>query len=154
MLPLAAPLAASGDPIDDKRAEAVRIQNDLDAQGERVSIADEQYNRAQVHLQDVQDSLAKTQSDLQRSNDKIAEIKGTPTIDSPNAYGDREADSKKKIWQPKNPARPKRGRRARRFSPSSRTRSDSKPYGAKTTRKRFAASKGRSISTRAPCQPI
>jgi excinuclease ABC subunit B len=40
--------------------------------------------------------------------DKISEIKGTPMIESKNAYGDVEGDSKQKIWQPKNPARPKR----------------------------------------------
>jgi excinuclease ABC subunit B len=40
--------------------------------------------------------------------DKITEIKGTPTIDSKNAYGDVDAETKQKIWQPKNPARPKR----------------------------------------------
>jgi excinuclease ABC subunit B len=40
--------------------------------------------------------------------DKISEIKGTPMIESKNAYGDVEAETKQKIWQPKNPARPKR----------------------------------------------
>src|SRR5947209_16934662 len=76
LLPLAAPLAASGDPIDDKRAEAARIQDQLDAQGNKVSIAAEQFNRAQLHLQDVQDSLAKAQADLQRSDQRMQEVKG------------------------------------------------------------------------------
>ncbi|HTL30812.1 MAG TPA: helicase-related protein, partial [Tepidisphaeraceae bacterium] len=40
--------------------------------------------------------------------DKIQEIKGAPLIDSPNAYGEPASDSKQKIWQPKNPSRPKR----------------------------------------------
>jgi excinuclease ABC subunit B len=39
--------------------------------------------------------------------DKISEIKGTPMIDSPNAYGE-VSDPKPKIWQPKNPSRPKK----------------------------------------------
>ncbi|MCA1843550.1 MAG: NlpC/P60 family protein [Actinobacteria bacterium] len=76
LLPLAAPLAASGDPIDDKRAEAARIQDQLDAQGNKVSIAAEQFNRAQLHLQDVEDSLAKAQTDLQRSDQRMQEVKG------------------------------------------------------------------------------
>ena len=76
LLPLAAPLAASGDPIDDKRVEAARIQDQLDAQGNKVSIAAEQFNRAQLHLQDVQDSLAKAQADLQRSDQRMQEVKG------------------------------------------------------------------------------
>ncbi len=39
--------------------------------------------------------------------DKIAEIKGTPTIVSPNGPVS-DSESRQKIWQPKNPARPKR----------------------------------------------
>lgn len=39
--------------------------------------------------------------------DKIAEIKGTPTIASPNGPVS-DSESRQKIWQPKNPARPKR----------------------------------------------
>src|SRR5919206_2832055 len=76
LLPLAAPLAASGDPIDDKRAEAARIQDQLDAQGEKVSIAAEQFNRAQLHVQQVQNSLAKAQADLERSEQRMQEVKG------------------------------------------------------------------------------
>jgi excinuclease ABC subunit B len=40
--------------------------------------------------------------------DKIAEIKGTPTIASPNGPLDSESESRQKIWQPKNSGRPKR----------------------------------------------
>src|SRR5438067_12068399 len=77
LLPLAAPwAAASADPIDDKRAEAARIQDQLEAQGEKVSIAAEQFNRAQLHVQDVQDSLAKAQSDLQRSDERMRQVRG------------------------------------------------------------------------------
>ena len=76
LLPLAAPWAASADPIDDKRAEAARIQDQLEAQGDKVSIAAEQFNRAQLHLQDVQDSLAKAQSDLQRSDERMQQVRG------------------------------------------------------------------------------
>jgi cell wall-associated NlpC family hydrolase len=76
LLPLANPLAALGDQIDDKRAEAARIQDQIDAQGEKVSIAAEQFNRAQLHVQDVQSSLAKAQADLDRSEQRMQEVKG------------------------------------------------------------------------------
>lgn len=76
LVPLAAQLAASGDPIDDKRAEASHIQDQLDAQGRKVSIAAEQFNRAQANLGDVRDALAKAQSDLKRSDDRLGVIKG------------------------------------------------------------------------------
>jgi cell wall-associated NlpC family hydrolase len=76
LLPLANPLAASGDTIDDKRAEAARIQDQIDAQGEKVGMAAEQFNRAQLHVQDVENSLAKAQSDLDHSEQRMQEVKG------------------------------------------------------------------------------
>ena len=45
-----------------------------------------------------------------------------------------------------------RGRRARRFSRSSKTRSASRRCAARTTPRRSGASRRRSISTRAPCR--
>ncbi|MDQ4096989.1 MAG: hypothetical protein M3144_03850, partial [Actinomycetota bacterium] len=75
LFPLAAPFAASGDPIDDKRAEAARIQDQLEAQGEKVSIAAQQFNRAQLHLRDVQESLTSAQADLQRSDERMKQVK-------------------------------------------------------------------------------
>ena len=45
-----------------------------------------------------------------------------------------------------------RGRKARRFSPSSKMRSGSRPCGGRTIRKRSAASRPRSISMPAPCR--
>jgi cell wall-associated NlpC family hydrolase len=69
-------LAASGDPIDDKKAEAARIQDQLDAQGEKVSVAAQRFNRAQLHLEEVRSSLAKAETDVKRSGERMQEIKG------------------------------------------------------------------------------
>ena len=74
--PLSAPPAAWGDPVDDKRAEAVRIQSQLEEQGEKVSVAAERYNRAQLDLDRVRASLEKTESDLRRSGERLIQVKG------------------------------------------------------------------------------
>lgn len=74
LLPLAAPLAASGDPIDDKRAEAARIQDQLDAQGTKVSVAVEQFNRARTQLSEFEANVAKAEADVARSDERMAEI--------------------------------------------------------------------------------
>ena len=76
LVPVAAPPAASGQSADDKRAEAARIQADLEAQGERVSVAAERFNRAQVHLDEVRGSLAKAESDFEKSSERMRLVKG------------------------------------------------------------------------------
>jgi cell wall-associated NlpC family hydrolase len=76
LLPAAASVPASGDPLDEKRAEAARIQDQLDAQGRKVSVAAEQFNRAQLHLTEVQGSLTKAEADLKKSTDRMGEIRG------------------------------------------------------------------------------
>jgi len=75
-LSLAAPPGASGDPVDDKRAEAARIQDQLEEQGRNVSIAAQRFNAAQSRLSDVQGSLAQAQADLQNSTERLAAVKG------------------------------------------------------------------------------
>jgi cell wall-associated NlpC family hydrolase len=86
MIPVASPSAASGDPLDDKRAEAARIQDDLEAQGRRVSVAAQQFNRTQGHLQEVRGSLAKAQEDLKRADERMVSIKGQLAQVAVNAY--------------------------------------------------------------------
>ena len=76
LVPLAVPNAALGDPVDDKRAEAARIQSQLEQQGEKVSIAAERFNRAQLNLERVEASIQKTEADLRRSNERFTEVKG------------------------------------------------------------------------------
>jgi cell wall-associated NlpC family hydrolase len=76
LVSLGAPSEAVGDPIDDKRAEAARLQDQLEEQGRKVSIATERFNRAQLQLAEVQDSLERTELDLRRSDDRVRQIKG------------------------------------------------------------------------------
>ncbi|MCA1692312.1 MAG: NlpC/P60 family protein [Actinobacteria bacterium] len=86
LTPLAAPTWAGGDPVDDKKAEAARIQNQLDAQGEKVSIAAERYNRAQIRLAELQSNLEKTELDLKRSNERFKQVRSRLTKVAVVAY--------------------------------------------------------------------
>ena len=45
-----APATAQGSPIDDKRAEAARLQAEIDANGTKISALSEQYNGARIRL--------------------------------------------------------------------------------------------------------
>ncbi|MFN2607787.1 MAG: NlpC/P60 family protein, partial [Acidimicrobiales bacterium] len=71
LLPLVALSPASGDQVADKKAEAAQIAKELDADGSRVSMAAEQFDRAQLKLQDVRASLDKAKADLARADDRM-----------------------------------------------------------------------------------
>ena len=62
---------ASADPLADKRAEAARIQEALERQGEKVSILAERSNRAQLKVAEVEGSLAKTAAEVARSDERL-----------------------------------------------------------------------------------
>jgi cell wall-associated NlpC family hydrolase len=66
---------ASADPLADKRAEAARIQEALERQGEKVSIMAERSNRAQLKVAEVESSLAKTAADVARSDERLQQVR-------------------------------------------------------------------------------
>jgi cell wall-associated NlpC family hydrolase len=66
---------ASADPLADKRAEAARIQEALERQGEKVSILAERSNRAQLKVSEVEGSLAKTAADVARSDERLQQVR-------------------------------------------------------------------------------
>ncbi len=63
------------DPIADKRAEAARIEEQLERQGQKVSVLAERSNRAQLKVAEVEGSLAKTQADVARSDERLRETR-------------------------------------------------------------------------------
>jgi peptidoglycan DL-endopeptidase CwlO len=75
LLPLVGQPLASAAPIDDKRAEASRLQDQLEAQGEEVSILAERYNRAQVKVAEVEAGIVQTEAEVARSDDRLKTIK-------------------------------------------------------------------------------
>ncbi|HZQ26853.1 MAG TPA: NlpC/P60 family protein [Acidimicrobiales bacterium] len=67
---LAAP--AKADPIADKKAEAARIENQVEAQGERVSMLAEQLNQARIAAQNVEAALAQSQVEVAGTDALVA----------------------------------------------------------------------------------
>ena len=86
MLPLLGQPLASADPIDDKRAEAARVQDQLEAQGEQVSIMAERYNRARLIVADVEAGIAETEADVARSDERLKLVKDRLAIAAVSAY--------------------------------------------------------------------
>jgi len=66
---------ASADPLADKRAEAARIQEQLERQGEKVSVLAERSNRAALKVSEVEGSLAKTSAEVARSDERLQEVR-------------------------------------------------------------------------------
>ena len=75
LLPVVGQPLASAAPIDDKRAEASRLQDQLEAQGEQVSILAERFNRAQVKVAEVEAGISQTEADVARSDDRLKLVK-------------------------------------------------------------------------------
>ena len=76
LFPLAAAPAAFGDPVAEKRAEAARLQEQIERQGEQVSIMAERSNRAQLKVAEIEGSLATAQADLARSDQRLQLVRG------------------------------------------------------------------------------
>jgi cell wall-associated NlpC family hydrolase len=85
-LPLLGAAHAAGSPIQDKQAQAARIQQQLDAQGERISQLDERFNEAQLKVQSTQASLTKAQADLAAANARFGQIRSRLSQAAVNAY--------------------------------------------------------------------
>ncbi len=75
LLPLVGQPLASAAPIDDKRAEAARLQDELEARGEQVSILAERYNRARLKVAEVEEGIAQTEADVARSDERLKLVK-------------------------------------------------------------------------------
>ena len=86
VLALLGAASAAASPIQDKQAEAARIQAQLDAQGNKISALDEQYNRAQMSVASTQAAFVKAQSDLAAANARFAQIKSQMSDAAVNAY--------------------------------------------------------------------
>jgi cell wall-associated NlpC family hydrolase len=86
ILALLGAASAAASPIQDKQAEAARIQAQLDAQGNKISQLDEQYNRAQMNVASTQAGYAKAQADLAAANARFAQVKSQMSQAAVNAY--------------------------------------------------------------------
>jgi cell wall-associated NlpC family hydrolase len=77
---------AHADPIADKRAEAERINRQLEQQGRQVSILAEQYDAAQVKIAKLQDELDAAQAQVQQTDTQADEIRGRLKDRAVDAY--------------------------------------------------------------------
>ena len=76
LLSLLTASASWADPLSDKKAEAARIQAQLDRQGDQVSILAERSNRARLRVSELEGSLTKAQADLARSDERLQAVRG------------------------------------------------------------------------------
>ena len=70
-----APLAAGGSPIDDKKAEAARLQAQIDANGATIDALSEQYNGAIYHLSKIDAQIAEAQARVQTAQDNFDQLR-------------------------------------------------------------------------------
>jgi multidrug resistance efflux pump len=63
---------ASGDPIDDQRAQAKALQDQIDANGVKIDALSEQYNGAQYRLEQAQAAVADAQQKLDATRADVA----------------------------------------------------------------------------------
>jgi cell wall-associated NlpC family hydrolase len=66
---------AGATPIDDKRAQAAAIQDQIDANGEKISALAEQFNAAQLHLEEAQAKIADAQARIDAAKREVARIR-------------------------------------------------------------------------------
>jgi cell wall-associated NlpC family hydrolase len=77
---------ASAGPLEDKRAEASRIRAELERQGERISVLDEQYNRARLRVEEVDTAFAATEVDLRRAEQRYRAARARLARHAVDAY--------------------------------------------------------------------
>lgn len=70
-----APLAAGGSPIDDKKAEAARLQAQIDANGTKIDALSEQYNGAIYRLSKIDAQIAESQSRVKAAQDNFDQLR-------------------------------------------------------------------------------
>src|SRR5687768_13323001 len=75
LLPVMTAPASFADPLADKRAEAARIQEQLEEQGEKVSVLAERSNRASLKVAEVEGTLAKTAAEVARSDERLQAVR-------------------------------------------------------------------------------
>jgi peptidoglycan DL-endopeptidase CwlO len=68
---------AHADDIADKQAEAARIAEQVEAEGQKVSMLAERLNQARLHADGVQAEVAKTEAEVARTDAQVADAKET-----------------------------------------------------------------------------
>ena len=75
LVPLISAGRAHGDPIDDKRAEAQRLQSEIDANGVQLDALSERYNGAQYRFEQAQAAATEAQQKLDATTAEVAHLR-------------------------------------------------------------------------------
>jgi cell wall-associated NlpC family hydrolase len=70
-----APLAAGGSPIDDKRAQAARLQQEIDANGTKLDALSEQYHGVEYELARIDADIARTGSGIAQAQHRYDAVR-------------------------------------------------------------------------------
>lgn len=87
-----AAIPAGAAPIDERRAEAARLQRAIDANGMRISALGERYNGARIAMNEASAAIADAQRRVDAARAQVAEIRGRLTERAARLYrgtGDR-----------------------------------------------------------------
>ncbi|MCU1463440.1 MAG: cell wall-associated hydrolase, invasion-associated protein, partial [Acidimicrobiales bacterium] len=86
LAPLAAMGAAGASPVDDKRAQASKLESQIQALGDRLSVLDEQYNQAILRSQTADVAAAQAKADLAKSDQRFAAARARMAEQAVTAY--------------------------------------------------------------------
>jgi peptidoglycan DL-endopeptidase CwlO len=75
LVPLISAGRAHADPIDDKRAEAQQLQNEIDANGAQLDALSERYNGAQYRFEQAQAAATEAQQKLDATTAEVAHLR-------------------------------------------------------------------------------
>jgi peptidoglycan DL-endopeptidase CwlO len=77
---------AGADPISDKQAQAKEIQDQIDANGQRISALAEQYDGAQLKLDQAQAAIADAEARIDEARAEVARIKHLVELRAASTY--------------------------------------------------------------------
>jgi cell wall-associated NlpC family hydrolase len=77
---------AGAAPIDDKRAEAAAIQDQIDANGQRISALAEEFNGAQLRLDEAERAIADAQARIEAARAEVARIQHLIELRAASVY--------------------------------------------------------------------
>jgi cell wall-associated NlpC family hydrolase len=77
---------AGATPIDDKKAQAAAIQDQIDENGRRISALAEEYNAAQLRLDEAEQAIAEAQAHIEAARAEVDRIKHLVELRAASVY--------------------------------------------------------------------
>lgn len=86
ILGMAVPAGAAPATLREKQAQAAKLQDQLERQGDQVSVLAEKYNRARLKVSELETSIVEVEAEVTRSDTRMAEAQARVTDAAVNAY--------------------------------------------------------------------